>query len=70
MVLLLTLVVSKSYTGKRRQDHFFTIKVNSARKRIMLGLVSNQGTDKLSLLLLNLKEKLGSHSLWRAQLIK
>lgn len=36
----------------------------------MLGLVSNQGSDKLSLLLLNLKEKLGSHSLWRAQLIK
>lgn len=32
--------------------------------------MSNQGTDKLSLLLLNLQEKLKSQSLWCAQLMK
>lgn len=36
----------------------------------MLGLVSNQGTNKLSLLLLNLQEKQESHNLWCAQLKK
>lgn len=71
VLLVMTLAVSKStHLGKLRQNHFFTRKVNCARERVMLGLVSNQGTDKLSLLLLNLQEKLESQSLWSAQLIK
>lgn len=36
----------------------------------MLGLVPNQGTDKLSLLLLKIQEKVESQSLWCAQLTK
>lgn len=53
VLILIQLQIKAIHLGKLRQDHFLSRKVNSARERMMLGLVSNQGT-KLSLVLLNL----------------
>jgi len=54
VLILIQLQIKATHLGKLRQDHFLGRKVSSARRRMMLGLVSNQGTDELSLVLLNL----------------